>query len=135
MEVLFLPLLVLLLRIGNHVVKAQICEVYVQIVQVAALERHHHLAVYLINQAEVDQVGAGFNDILVVAGTAKGKVNVVQVGKICFLLKFFPTILVNEFYRFIQPGLGVVYDLKFLWRWVKLRHKVLGDGLALAVTV
>ena len=100
--VLLLLLVIFFFGMGNHLIKVQVAKVSAQIVQIMALERHHHFTINLIDKAEVNKVGADFNGMLTIAGTAKGKVNVMEVGKICFLLKFLLAVFIDKLLRFFQ---------------------------------
>ena len=136
-RLLFLCLLfvVFLLCKGNHLVKIQVGEKFIQVMEAGALDGRCLRTVHQIGKAEGYQVGADLHGMGAVAGGAERQGDMGEIGEVGLLLKDLHAVGVDEPFCLLQLGLRHVNDLEALGRRVQIGKEVLGDGLALAVPV
>ena len=117
-------LLIPVIRMGNHFIKIQICQITIQFRQTLAGNLMDDFSIHLIHQPKSSQVSKNLYRVLTVGSGAERQIHMAEIGKVCLLFKDFHAILVNELLGFFQFVIGS----RFLCKFLKLLHEQLQIG-------
>ena len=106
-------LLIPLLGVSHQPVKVQICQIFIQLCQIAAGVLINDLPVYLIHQPKSNKVGKDFYRMRTVRGGAVCQIHMAQIRIIRLLIERFHTVRIDELPGFCQ--LAVIFPLFLLF--------------------
>ena len=89
-------------RMGNHLVKFQIGEVLIQLLQVLTGKLMDGFSVYPIYQPKSRQICMNLNGMFTVRGCTHGKIHMGQVREIGILFKDFLAVFIDKLLRLFQ---------------------------------